>query len=139
MKSSLLHKVSSVLLALLVLVSTLSLAIEKHFCGDVLVDVAIFTEVEKCGDDLHAIGDTQEDILKKSCCKDEVDIVEGLDEVTLKTFDDLDDIQKQVVLAYTVSYVRFYKSLPKPIIPNRDYSPPLLIKDIQVLDQTFLI
>lgn len=139
MKFSLLHKVSSVVLALLVLVSTLSLAIEKHFCGDVLVDVAIFSKVEKCGDELHIISETQEDILKKSCCKDEIDIVEGLDEVTLKTFDDLDDIQKQVLLAYTVAYVQLYESLPKSIIPHKDYSPPLLVKDIQVLDETFLI
>ena len=39
----------SMAMAVLVLISTLSVSIEKHYCGDHLVDVAIFAEAEKCG------------------------------------------------------------------------------------------
>ncbi|WP_299521312.1 hypothetical protein [Winogradskyella sp.] len=133
MKLAFLHKVFSTLLALLVLVSTLSLAIEKHFCGDVLVDVAVFTEIDKC-----CSGDSDK-TTKDSCCKNEVDIVEGQDNITIKTFEDLEDIHKQVLFAYAHSYINLYEILPKQIIPHKDYSPPLLIRNIQVLDETYLI
>ena len=49
MVSKIPHKIFSVTLALLVLMSTLSFTVEKHFCGDVLVDVSVFTETQKCG------------------------------------------------------------------------------------------
>lgn len=137
MKSSVFHKVFSTVLAVLVLVSTLSLAIEKHFCGGVLMDVAVFTEIDKC-----CGGDTkmsEMDITKISCCENEIDIVEGQDDLIIKAFDDLDDIQQQILVAYAWSYANLYESLPKQIIPHKDYSPPLLIRDIQVLDETYLI
>ena len=125
------------MLSLLVMVSTLSLTIEKHFCGGVLIDVAVFTEAKKCSDDVpSADGET---IAKKSCCKDEVNVFEGLSEMTTNSFEDLDDIQKQVLYAYTYSYISLFENLPKAIVPHKDYSPPILIKDIHVLDETYLI
>ncbi|WP_299363980.1 hypothetical protein [Winogradskyella sp.] len=136
MKLSLPYKVFSIVLALLVLVSTLSVAIEKHFCGGVLVDVAVFTDVDKCCGDSKS---ESQEITKNSCCKNEIDIVEGQDEITIKAFEDLDIIQEQVLVAYAYAFVNLYESLPKQIIPHKDYSPPLLIRDIQVLDETYLI
>ena len=137
MKFSFAHKTFSVALSFLVLFSTLSLTIEKHFCGDVLIDVAIFSESEKCSDDIAEI-DTAEKI-NKSCCKDEVDVLEGLNQLTTNSFEDLEDLQKQVLFAYSFSYINLFEGLPNVVIPNRDYSPPILIKDIQVLHETYLI
>ena len=130
------HKTFSVALSFLVLFSTLSLTIEKHFCGDVLIDVAIFSESEKCLDD---VAEGTAETIKKSCCKDEVDVLEGLTQLTTNSFEDLDDLQKQVLLAYSFSYVNLFEGLPNLVIPHKDYIPPLLIKDIQVLDETYLI
>lgn len=137
MKFSITHKVFSVTLSFLVLFSTLSLTIEKHFCGGTLVDVAIFTEAEKCASDI--VEDNQLEVKKKSCCKDEIYVLEGLSEMTTNSFEDLDDLQKQILFAYSVSYINLFEGLPKLVIPHKDYSPPLLIKDIQVLDETYLI
>ncbi|WP_299111358.1 hypothetical protein [uncultured Winogradskyella sp.] len=137
MKFSILHKVFSIVLSLLVLVSSLSLTIEKHFCGGVLVDVAVFTEVEKCSDDIVDNGENK--IVEKSCCKDEVDFFKGLDEIITNSFEDLDDLQKQVLFAYSFSYINLFEDLPNLIIPHKDYVPPILIKDIQVLDEIYLI
>ncbi|WP_299129783.1 hypothetical protein [uncultured Winogradskyella sp.] len=138
MKSSVLHKILSIVLSLLVLVSTLSLTIEKHFCGDTLIDVAIFSESEKCGMQMSE-NKIKKELTSKSCCKDEVDVIKGLDKLTVKTFDDLEDLQKQVLFVFTQTYINLFESLPKAVIPNKDYSPPLLVKDIQVLDETYLI
>jgi len=129
----LLHKVFSVSMALLVLFSTVSFTVEKHYCGETLVDVSLFTEAEKCG------MDSMEMVQKKNCCKDEVDVVEGQDELKSPSFEDLDIEQQQFLVAFIQSYIHGFESLPKPIIPHKDYSPPNLVYDIQVLDQVFLI
>ncbi|GAB5564308.1 MAG: hypothetical protein Wins2KO_13710 [Winogradskyella sp.] len=135
MNHSISYKVIATALSLLVLMSTLSLTVEKHFCGDRLVDVAIFTETKTC----CAHKTQQEDKEKKSCCKDEVEIIAGNDELATTSFEDFDMLQKHVIVAYAFSYLNLYQSLPKKIIPHRDYSPPLLVCDIHILDETFLI
>ena len=61
----------SVAMALLVLISTLSVSIEKHYCGDHLVDIAFFAEAEKCG---MEASDEDKDLMAQSCCKDVVDL-----------------------------------------------------------------
>jgi len=38
----------SVTMALLVFISTLSVSIEKHYCGEHLVGFAIFADAQKC-------------------------------------------------------------------------------------------
>lgn len=128
-----LHKVFSITLALLVLASTLSFAIEKHFCGDVLVDVSVFTPADKCS--MEAL----EILQKKTCCKDEVDIIQGQKELKFSGFEDLDFQQQQFVTAFGFSYLNLFESTLEKNIPYNNYSPPNLVTDIQVLDQVFLI
>ncbi len=132
-----LHKIFSTILALLVLFSTVSFTIEKHFCGDVLVDISIFAEVDKCAMEAYEIA--LEKITKKSCCKDVIDVVKGQDKLKFSSFEDLDFEQQQFIAAYTASYISLFEGLPKQIIPHKDYSPPNLIIDIHVLDQVFII
>ncbi|MFD2725319.1 HYC_CC_PP family protein [Hyunsoonleella rubra] len=127
------HKLFSVGLAILVLFSTVSFTIEKHYCGDVLVGTSVFAAAENCG--MEAMEKAQ----KKSCCKDEVDVVEGQDELKITSFEDLDIEQQQFLVAFTQFYINLFESLPKQVIPHKDYSPPNLVQDIQVLDQVFLI
>ncbi|MBC3757962.1 hypothetical protein H7U19_06075 [Hyunsoonleella sp. SJ7] len=127
------HKLFSVALSFLVLFSTVSFTIEKHYCGDVLVDASVFAEAEKCGMEAMAMAQ------KKSCCKDEVDIVEGQDELKITLFEDLEIEQQQFLVAFTQFYINLFESLPRQVIPHKDYSPPNLVHDIQVLDQVFLI
>lgn len=130
---TILHKIFSVNLALIVLFSTVSFTIEKHYCGDVLVDVSMFVEADKCA--MEAL----EMLQKKTCCKDEVDVVKGQDELKVSSFEDLDFEQQQFVTAFVYAYINGFESLPKQTIPHKDYSPPNLVADIQVLDQVFII
>ena len=132
-----LHNVFSIALAILVLLSTVSFTIEKHYCGDVLVDVSVFTEVEKCGMEPSEIESSK--LIKKSCCKDEIEFMHGQDELKFTSFDDLDIDQQLIFASFIYSYINLYDGLPKQIIPHRNYSPPNLVADIQVLDQVFVI
>ena len=71
------HKLTALSLSLLVMLSTFSFTIEKHFCGDTLIDIAVFTQAEKCSNEAMEIEIAS--ISKKSCCKDEVNLIKGLD------------------------------------------------------------
>ncbi|GAA4893365.1 hypothetical protein GCM10023311_17350 [Flaviramulus aquimarinus] len=133
MVKQLLHKGFSSVMALLVLFSTVSFTVEKHFCGDVLVDVSVFAEAEKC--EMEAL----EILQKKTCCKDEIEIIEGQDELKVVSFEDLDFKKQHFIIAYTYAYLNGFEGLPKQTIPHKDYSPPNLVTDIQVLDQVFII
>ena len=80
-------KISSVILAVLVLFSTFSFAIEKHYCGDFLVDVSYLGEADKCNDasDVTNKGCDSKITIKK-CCKNEVQIIDGQDEIQKVSF-----------------------------------------------------
>ena len=133
MIKQILHKGFSTLLAFLVMFSTVSFTIEKHFCGDVLVDVSMFVEAEKCA--MEAL----EILQKKTCCKDEIDVVKGQDELKVTSFEDLDFEQQQFVTVFTFTYLSGFESIPKETVAHKYYSPPNLVADIQVLDQVFII
>ena len=135
MKAPVLHSIFSIALSCLVLFSTFSFTVEKHYCGDNLVDTAVFSEAKKCGGiDAETIS-----YIKKPCCKDTVDVIEGQDELNTLDFEDLDQITKYILATHLYTYTQLYESLPKLIIPHKDYSPPNLVRDIQVLDETYLI
>jgi len=115
-----------------VLCSTVSFTVEKHFCGDKLIDVAVFTELDKCAMDV-------EEISKKQCCKDKIDVVKGQDELIVKTFDDLDFERQLFVASFVYSRVNLFVGLSQQIIPDKNYSPPNLVPDKRILEQVFLI
>ena len=124
------------LLALMVLLSTFSFTVDKHFCGKLLVDAAVFSEAHSCGMDME--NDAMAGMDEDSCCKDQKIQIDGQDELK-RSFDDL-DFQKQLfVTSFTYSYFNLFEILPGREIPFQDYSPPLLVTDIQLLDQVFII
>lgn len=131
------HKIGSVAMALLVLMSTLSFIMEKHFCGDTLVDVAIFSQVTTCGMDTEDAISTTSD--KKTCCKDELEVVKGQDQLKKASLEDLHFDQQFILISYAFSYVNLFEGLAKENIPHKNYSPPHLVTDIQVLHQVFTI
>ena len=138
MRYTLSHKITSVLLALIVLLSTLSLSVEKHFCGDTLVDVAIFSQSNKCGMEMAGM-DTGKAIKSKGCCKDEVNIIQGQDDLLAKSMDDLEGLQKQLIVAFTHTFFQLFEDVTEPEVSYQNYKPPKIIQDIQVLHDTFLI
>nr|WP_317166892.1 hypothetical protein [Winogradskyella litoriviva] len=135
MKFLSIHKILSIALAFLVVFSTLSFTVEKHYCGDNLVDISVFSEVKKCGMEMSP----NTEAIKKSCCKDEIDVVKGQNDLKLNTSDDLLPVQIVFLQSFVYSFNALFESLTKQIIPHNDYSPPNLVADIQLLDQVFTI
>ncbi len=132
-------KISTTVMALLVLFSTFSITIEKHFCGDFLVDVAYFGNSKGCADEVGEDDcDTKEVIQKKKCCKDEIQQIEAqedlqaaLKKLTLK--------KQQFIIAFIHTYNNLYLDEEKEIVLYKNYSPPNIVADIQVLHEVFII
>ena len=136
-------QIFSVAMAVLVLVSTLSVSIEKHYCGEHLVDVAIFTQADDCGmeaADMDVKTSGEEAVsMAKSCCKNVLDVYEGQDELSLEKTKELNTNQKVIVLALATVFsgVDLFGLQNNP--PFDHYTPPLVVEDIQVLNEVFLI
>ena len=130
-------------MALLVFVSTLSVSVEKHYCGDHLVAIAVFSEAENCGMETAEqdveLGIQGTVLTKKNCCKDVIDLYEGQDKLSLKKTQSLNTDQKVFILSFATVFSGLYHTSPQLQRPFEDYSPPLPVKDIQVLNEVFLI
>jgi len=132
-----LNKLFSITLACLVLFSTLSLTVEKHYCGDNLIDIAVFSKAESCGMDMDSVSVTYSE--NKHCCKNEIEILQGQDELKNASFEDLQFQQQLFFTTLVYSYLNLFEGLPELVIPHKNYSPPNLVVDIHVIDQVFII
>ena len=143
MKHNRFHQIISVAMAMLVFISTLSVSIEKHYCGEHLVDVAIFTEAESCGmevsDKLIETSDEGKIIKKNMCCTDVVDLIEGQDELSLEQTIDLNTYQKVFIFSFAYAFSGSETLELQNETPFEHYTPPIVVKDIQVLNEAFLI
>ena len=122
-------------MAFLVLISTFSFTVEKHYCGDFLVDVSYFGEADSCGMKMDGLTTKK----KKNCCKDEVLKIEGQDELQKQFSKTITFKQQQFVVAFVYSYnTSFFEiNLEKEFYKN--FSPPDIELDYQVVYQSFLI
>ncbi len=126
-------------MALIVLLSTFSFTIENHYCGDVLVDSSFFGKAQSCGMEVLQTSNSGEcDLTEKNCCSDETLSIDGQDDLKI-SFENLNMEQQLFVVSFIYSYINLYEGLDTNIVPFKNYSPPPLIRDVQVLDQTFLI
>jgi len=126
-------------LALLVLLSTFSFAVESHYCGDFLVDTSWFGEAESCGmDHQHKSTSEENNLKKKDCCNNEILAINGQEELKI-SFENFNFEQQLFVVSFVYSYINLFEGTDSQIIPFKNYSPPPLIRDVQTLDQTFLI
>nr|WP_317130365.1 hypothetical protein [Pontimicrobium aquaticum] len=133
-----LHKILSIAMAFVVLLSTMSFTISKHYCGDTLVDTSLFREVKSCGMEMQNSSSKDCSVIKKNCCSEEQELVKGQDDLKLD-FTKLDLQQKIFVSTFVFSYINLFESVAKETIQFKDYSPPLIVKDIYILDEVYLI
>ena len=129
------HKTLSLTLALLVFMSTFSFTVDKHFCGSMLVDMAVFSQAKTCGMEMNADSSSSSE---DSCCTNEKTEVEGQDELKI-SFQSLELDQQLFLTTFTHSYLILFEGTAVKHVPFNHYSPPILVSDIQILDQVFLI
>jgi hypothetical protein len=134
-----LRKISSIMMAFVVLFSTMSFTFSEHYCGLKLVDIGVFSKAEACGMETQkqtSSGDCE--LSKSDCCKDEVKQFTGQKELNT-SFSSLNFDQQIFVASFTYAYLNLFDGLAVNIIPFKNYTPPLLVADILVLDQVLII
>ena len=122
-------------MSFLLVFSTVSFTVEKHYCGDTLIDVAVFSEVEKCGP--KAVTPLEK-IAKKPCCKDVVDLIKGQDELQKSTIDIHIDQQDANAFLLLNTYA-FCDNSSRKTGPYKRYIPPNIVYDLTILHEVFLI
>ncbi|QNM87036.1 hypothetical protein H9W90_01625 [Polaribacter pectinis] len=128
-------------MSFVVLFSTTSFAITKHFCGDTLVDTSVFSQASTCRmesqkDTSVAISDCS--VVKKDCCTDEQLLVDGQDEVQLQV-DNITFNQELFIASFIYTYINLFEGLDNNVSNYSAYKPPLVIKELYKVDETYLI
>lgn len=134
-----LHKILSLLMAVVVLFSTMSFTISKHYCGDTLVDTAIFKKAKTCGMDMQMLARSSDcSVTKTKCCTEEQQVVNGQDELQL-SIDKISFEQQVFTATYIHTYINLFEGLNNNITSYEKYEPPLVIRQLYKIDETYLI
>ena len=133
------HKIASLLMAFVVLFSTLSFTVDMHFCGETLVDTALFHKARTCGMETQNPSSSDAcSMSKKNCCSDKQLVIEGQNELQL-SFDSLSFEQQQFVVAFVYTYSTLFEGLDCNLSSFETYKPPRVIRQLFKLDETYLI
>jgi hypothetical protein len=137
MKSSMLHRVLSVIMAFAVISSSFSLTIEKQFCGSKLAAVSVLSKVKTCCKN-QIPTDQNSQFSKEPCCSNVSLFYEGFDNYLAITTTDIE-----------ISLFTAPKSFPNrflmsdfdsnTVLSYSKYKPPPRIVDVQVYHQVFII
>ena len=125
-------------MALLLLVSTVSWTIGMHYCGKALVDIAFFEHAERCGMDQSSIKNSESSEWgANSCCAYELAVIVGQDDLTTSQVE-CSIVQHYLFSPSITDYTLFAGSDPK-LADFDKYAPPVLVRNVQLLDQVFII
>lgn len=131
-----LKSIFSSLLALVVLLSSLSFTIDKHICMGQVHSLAILKDASSCGMDMMAKKDMS---AMEGCCQNEKTVIKGND-YQVKTLKPIAvEYQSEWVatLSHVIETLDFESSVTYPA--HLTYKPPLIEREIPVLIQSFLI
>ena len=133
------QNILSIFLAVLVLFSTFSFTVHKHYCGDELKDVSVFFEAEKCEmEKVRTEAPCELHQNKKTCCDDVIDFVEGQDELKV-SIDPLSLDQQLFIASFVYTYTNLFNKLEEKESIFTEYPPPLIIRQLYKLDESYLI
>jgi len=133
------HKISALLMAFVVLMSTMSFTMHMHYCGATLVDTSYFIEAETCGMNMTQPANTSTDCapIKTNCCTDKQITLEGQDELKLSV--ELQLEQQLFVALFLTAYTELFEFSEVTITSHQDYLPPPLVRKLYQLEEEYLI
>lgn len=133
------HKIMAISMAFVVLFSTMSFSVGLHYCGNTLVDTALFEKAKSCGMELQKKTSSSNcPVMEKNCCHDEEILIKGQNELKI-SFDSLDLHQQIFITSFVYSYINsFIEPKEKGNIFD-DYPPPFIVKNIHKLNEVYLI
>jgi len=136
---SILTKILAFFLTALLLFSSVSFTLEKHFCGGQIYSESLLGKAEKCGMEAECCM-AENDITsfsKKSCCKDEIHLLNGSifeKESPIKLFNKQKDLSLFVLI-----YAAFFSQKENRSTHFKNYFPPPNTHNFNILYQIFRI
>ena len=133
------HKITALSMAFVVLLSTMSYTIHMHYCGDTLVDTSYFVKADTCGMEMSQPVNTSDgcSAVKKNCCTDKQLAIEGQDELKLSL--ELQMEQQVFAAVFLTTYTQLFEIPEETLTVHQDYLPPPLVRKIYQLDEVYLI
>jgi len=128
----------SLLMAFVVLFSTMSFTVKMHYCGDTLVETAIFHKAKGCGMEMQNPSTEGCAITKKNCCDDKLLVVDGQDELQLQV-NKISLEQQLFIASFVYTYINLFEGLENNVSSYEVYKPPLVIRQLYKIDETYLI
>ncbi|MEP0264905.1 hypothetical protein [Dokdonia sp.] len=134
---TILHKITAITMACVVIFTTMSFTVDMHYCGDILVDVALFKDAKDCGMGM-AMAQSSSDMKEMSCCHNEQIVIKGQDELK-HSLQKISLEQQQFLVAFYDSYIHLFEISAPQAIPFDGYPPPDIVSDLTILHEQFLI
>jgi len=125
-------------MAFVVLFSTMSFTVSMHYCGDTLVETAVFQKAKGCGMEMQKPSTKGCAITKKNCCNDEQIVADGQNQLQLSVAD-ISFEQQLFITSFVYTYRNLFEGSDKNISSYQDYIPPLVIRQLYKIDETYLI
>ncbi len=134
-------KITSLLLAFMVLFSTLSFSVNKHYCGNLLFNQSFFNHSQDCGMEKMDLNDNHNPFfasMQNNNCHNIQLLIKGQNvEQKALVLGNLDIQKIAIILNFNIlDFESLYQQQPTFY---KNYTPPLLVENIPVLVQTFRI
>lgn len=139
MSKNFFHKVLSFTMATVVVFSTFSFTVNRHYCGKSLVDTAIFFAAKNCGMEMQRpVENLACTISKKGCCSDDQLLVVGQDQLKYE-LSDFFPAQQLLVYTYISTYLIPLDGFDLKTPEYKAHAPPFLERAIYKLYDHYLI
>ena len=136
------RKALHIIMAAVVLVSTMTVTINLHYCHDQLIDLALYSPAESCCDsDKAASCHTEEGVKQMHHCEDDSLVLEGREDLMGSSFTfSLANNHSIDLLFGTDSHhvYNVYAESFKPAVPEYYFPPPYQEVDLSQI-QSYLI
>ncbi|WP_440882089.1 HYC_CC_PP family protein [Tenacibaculum sp. C7A-26P2] len=131
-------KITSILLAILLVLSTTSFTIEKYFCGGKLVGVSFFGEKHSCKKESSCKSFSIAVSEKKSCCKNERIFLSGEKNIFESTIELKQNIEKYTILFFKPNTISDAEFVFK-VYDLKKYYSLQIVYNIRLLYQVFIL
>ena len=121
-----------------VVLSTMSFTINMHYCGNSLVETAFLKDAKGCGMKMDTPLEKGCSVSKENCCSNKQITADGIDDIK-QSLEHLTLKQQQFVALLTYTYYSLFKESTKPNNTFNSYKPPLVLKRIYKIDESYLI
>ena len=131
-------KIIASILSFIVLFSSMSFAIDEHICGDQVMDVSYFGNADNCGMEEVKINSNNSVLKGNNCCLDQITLFQS-SIFNIENPTSLHNLEFQFLPWNSDLYVGFQVINSFKQEYYKDFSPPDINIDFQVLHQVFLI